>query len=158
MPSSPSLTKNRCNTNNNTLNKQCPYLDQAFLDRGLLAVVPAFAFVAAAFFTGAFFAATLAFAAGVAPVTAFFAAPRFAGALVFFVVAVALALPASTFFGAAFFASTFFTTALGAAAALAAAGFFTDAGLAAVFDGGLLFYKYPISINPPFTISSFTPL
>ncbi len=114
----------------------------------MLAGVAAFDLAAAAaFFTGAFFAATLAFAAGVAPVTAFFAAPRFAGALVFFVVAAALPLPASTFFGAAFFASTFFTAALGAA--LATAGFFTDAGLAAaVFDGGLLFYKYHISISP----------
>ena len=127
------------------------------MDRGLLAGVAAFTFAAAAaFFTGAFFAATLAFAAGVAPVTAFFAAPRFVGALVFFVVAVALALPASTFLGAAFFASTFFTAALGAA--LAAAGFFADAGLAAaVFDGGLLFCKCPYQHQPTMQITSYTP-
>lgn len=69
--------------------------------------------------------------------------------VVFFVApaVVALGLPASTFFGAA--AAFFVAAGLEAGVAFAAAGFFAvvDLAPAAVFEGGLEFYKRQHEIN-----------
>jgi len=92
--------------------------------------------LAAALLAGDFLAAALAFAGAVSPVTAFFAAPRLEGAVVFFVVA-------------AFFAGAFFVeAALGLAAAGLVAAVLAEAGLAGAGFAALDFVVEVVRVVP----------